>query len=120
MHRVFAAIRAWHRPRQHHSLFARWWRDFVILLPTWPLMHLFFSGPWYEGIGSLVGYSFIYALGEYGYFHVYGGTEAKYPNPPKPPSESSCSSQEGPNLVLAPRRRSFQKARVSLTLDSAR
>ena len=83
MHKVFAAIRAWHRPRQHHSLFARWWRDFVILLPTWPLMHLFFSGPWYEGIGSLVGYSFIYALGEYGYFHVYGGTEAKYPNPPK-------------------------------------
>jgi len=46
-------------------------------------MHLFFSGPWYEGIGSLVGYSFIYALGEYGYFHVYGGTEAEYPNPPK-------------------------------------
>src|SRR5256885_15936 len=54
MHKVFAAIRAWHRPRQHHSLFARWWRDFVILLPTWPLMHLFFSGPWDEGIGSLV------------------------------------------------------------------
>ena len=74
MHKVFAAIRAWHRPRQHHSLFARWWRDFVILLPTWPLMHLFFSGPWYEGIGSLVGYSFIYARGEYGYFHVHGGT----------------------------------------------
>ena len=29
---------------------------------------------------------------------------------PKPPSESSGSSQEAPNLVLAPRRRSFQKA----------
>jgi hypothetical protein len=46
-------------------------------------MHLFFRGPWYEGLGSAVGYSLIYALGEWGYFHVYGGTETEYPNPPK-------------------------------------
>jgi hypothetical protein len=53
------------------------------MLPIWPLMRLFFHGPWYEGIGSAAGYSFIYALGEYGYFHAHGGTEAEYPNPPK-------------------------------------
>lgn len=74
---------AWHRPRQHHSLFARWWRNVVILLSIWPLFHLYLSGPWYEGLGSVVGYSFVYALAEYGYFHVYGGTEAEYPDPAK-------------------------------------
>jgi len=42
-----------------------------------------FPGPWYEGIGSVVVSAFIYALAEYGYFHVYGGTESEYPNLPK-------------------------------------
>ena len=55
----------------------------VILLPVWPVMRPFFSGPWHEGIGSVVVSAFIYALAEYGYFHVYGGTESEYPNLPK-------------------------------------
>jgi hypothetical protein len=83
MRRFLRAIREWHRPRRRHSLAARWWRDAVLFLPIWPLSHLLFRGPWYGGLGSVVGYSFIYALGEYGYFHVYAGTEAEYPNLPK-------------------------------------
>jgi hypothetical protein len=47
------------------------------------LSHLFFSGPWYEGISLVVGYSFVFALADYAYLHVYGGTEADYPDPPK-------------------------------------
>src|SRR5690242_17653123 len=65
---VFKSVREWHRPRPDHSFWDRWFRDVVLLLPVWPLMHVFFSGPWYEGIGSTVRSSFIYALGEYGYF----------------------------------------------------
>lgn len=83
MPNVFKSVREWHRPRQQHSFLDRWWRNLLILLPVWPLMHVFFSGPWYEGIGSTVGYSFLYALAEYGYFHVYGGTDAEYPDPPR-------------------------------------
>ena len=83
MPNVFKSVRDWHRPRQQQSFFDRWWRNLVVLLPVWPLMHVFFSGPWYEGIGSTVGYSLIYAVAEYGYFHVYDGTDAEYPDPPK-------------------------------------
>jgi hypothetical protein len=41
-------------------------------------------GRWwrYEGLGSPVAFSFVYAVAEYGYLRVYGGTEADYPNPP--------------------------------------
>jgi hypothetical protein len=53
------------------------------MLPIWPLGHLFLAGPWHDGIGWLLWLSFLYALGEYGYFHVYGGTEADFPDPPK-------------------------------------
>jgi hypothetical protein len=57
------------------------------MLPAWPISHLFLSGPWFEGIGSVLGYSFPYALGDYAYFHVYGGNEKDYPNPPE---SNSC------------------------------
>jgi hypothetical protein len=73
MLRALRVIRRWHRPRRSQSLFERWCRDFVLLLPTWPLGHLFLSGPWYEGLSWLVEYSFILALADYAYLHVYGG-----------------------------------------------
>jgi hypothetical protein len=82
MRNLPASIRDWYRPRKRHSIMDRWWRTVVILLPVCPLMHLFFAGPWYEGIGSVVGGSFVYALADYAYFHVYGGTDKDYPNPP--------------------------------------
>jgi hypothetical protein len=83
MRNFLASIRDWYRPRKQHSLLDRWWRTAVITLPAWPIMHMFFPGPWYQGIGSVLGYSFLYALGDYAYFNVYGGTEKEYPNTPE-------------------------------------
>jgi hypothetical protein len=83
MRKFLRAFREWHRPRRHHSLVTRWWRNAVLMLPFLPLLHSIFPGPWYDGLGSVIWYSLAYALGEYGYFHVYGGTETEYPELPK-------------------------------------
>jgi hypothetical protein len=87
MRRAFQSLRDWHRPRSSHSLVDRWLRDLVLMLLALPVLHLFWRAPWYDGIGTILWMSFCYALAEYGYFHVYGGTDEHYPNLPEPKSK---------------------------------
>ena len=63
----------------------RWVRSFVYCLPICPPPSLLSSGAWREALLFYVApTSFMLALGEYGYFHVFGGTDDDYPFPKTP------------------------------------
>jgi len=86
MKRVLAPIREWYRPRKRQSFGNRLLRTLLLMLSAWllgwPLGHFLFRAPWHDGLGTVVWLSLCFALADFGYFNVYGGTEEDYPYPP--------------------------------------
>jgi len=85
MRRLIMSFFDWCRPRKQHSFLGRWGRNFVICLLMWLPGSLFSSWPWWRGLAFDAGLtSFMFAVGQFAYFHVYGGTDEDYPFPPTP------------------------------------
>ena len=80
MSRTRAAIIEWLRPRKRHAFVGLWLRSILCLLPIWAADRLFSHGPWHEDLGPILMLSLCFALGNYGYFHVHGGTDEDYPH----------------------------------------
>jgi hypothetical protein len=82
MRTLLAGVRAWCRPRKNQSFVSLWAHNLAVVLPIWPLSHLFYRAPWHDGIGTAVTTTLCLSLGQYAYFHVYGGTDARFPQLP--------------------------------------
>lgn len=100
MRRALTAIREWQRPRKQQSILEHWWRTYLLTVPVCVLVNLLLRDSWQAGLVSPVWISLCYALGDYAYFHVYGGNDANYPNlpytaltpPPDAPPRSTAAA----------------------------
>ena len=95
MTRFWKAFQNWLKPRKSHSFPRRFLRYFLFFLPIVPLVNLIFGTRWYDGFGGAAFLSFCWAVGDYAFFNVYGGTDEHYadgtfdPSPQNPVPKSA-------------------------------